>query len=286
VDAITTTTPVIAARIFAVSSSLTQLRSAVDVLAVMRRIGVAVICLWALLLTTGATSDASTHHKASSMCPPHYEVLIDADAQAVVYEAPGRNEGFPEIFACAHGHKAYRLGVEAFFSHGGGGGVSDEALAGEMVAYESSLVSEGSDSLIVVVRDLRTGRVLHHLSTDAEGTVRIVVKSDGAVAWINGYGRVAGQNAYQLHAVDKLGNRLLATGTEIDPDSLALAGSTLYWTQGGQPMSATLALTWIAAEFRRAHRRDRPWHDPVCASDRRDLPAPVRDRRTRRGLRR
>ena len=48
--------------------------------------------------------------------------------------------------------------------------------------------------------------------------------------------------------------RLLAAGTEIDPSSLALSvggsnigqgsrtapGSTLYWTQGGQPMSASL----------------------------------------------
>jgi hypothetical protein len=40
--------------------------------------------------------------------------------------------------------------------------------------------------------------------------------------------------------VDKNGSRLLASSTEIDPSSLALAGSTLYWTQGGKSMSSPL----------------------------------------------
>jgi hypothetical protein len=33
---------------------------------------------------------------------------------------------------------------------------------------------------------------------------------------------------------------LLAQGVDIAPGSLALAGSTLYWTQAGAPQSALL----------------------------------------------
>jgi hypothetical protein len=121
----------------------------------------------------------------------------------------------------------------------------------------------------VVVRDLRTGRVLHRVPTGAPlepkpgyvgvgNVVSIVVKSDGAVAWIaDDYersGTAHGTEYIDVYAVDKSGTRLLAAGTEIDPSSLALSvggsnigqgsrtapGSTLYWTQGGQPMSASL----------------------------------------------
>jgi len=33
---------------------------------------------------------------------------------------------------------------------------------------------------------------------------------------------------------------VLATGTSIDPSSLALAGSTLYWSEAGKPFTAQL----------------------------------------------
>lgn len=66
----------------------------------------------------------------------------------------------------------------------------------------------------------------------------IVLKNNNAVAWIvqtNGEPTI-----YEVHAVNKTGSRLLASGTDVDPSSLALAGSTLYWTQGGKPASAVL----------------------------------------------
>ena len=39
---------------------------------------------------------------------------------------------------------------------------------------------------------------------------------------------------------DAGGRALLASGTDIDSSSLALAGSTVYWTQGGVPLAAVL----------------------------------------------
>jgi hypothetical protein len=110
--------------------------------------------------------------------------------------------------------------------------------------------------------------VLHRVPTGAPlepapyyvgvgNVVAIIVKSDGAVAWIaDDYERsVAGAEYFDVYAVDESGTRLLASGTNIDPSSLALSvggamgtasnpssasGSTLYWTQEGKAMSAPL----------------------------------------------
>jgi hypothetical protein len=99
------------------------------------------------------------------------------------------------------------------------------------------------------VLDLRSGRVLHRVPTGvtdppnphfvgAGPTVAIVVKSDGSVAWILDTDQH--ENEFQVHALDKTGERVLATGSDIASESLALAGSALYWTQGGKPFSTTL----------------------------------------------
>jgi hypothetical protein len=103
----------------------------------------------------------------------------------------------------------------------------------------------------VIVRDLDGGRVVHVLPTGASRfpnalptvigagpLVGSVVKPDGAVAWIDEAPPTSG--GYEVHAVDSTGSRILASGTDIAPASLALAGSTLYWTQGGEPASSVL----------------------------------------------
>lgn len=119
------------------------------------------------------------------------------------------------------------------------------------MAYEEwSTVPHGSTYWLVIVRNLRTGRVLHKVPTGIAGpgtvevlgdgfTTAIVVKPDGAVAWILESG-ASRPIEYQVHAVDAKGERTLASGSGIEPSSLALAGSTLYWTQDGQSFSATL----------------------------------------------
>jgi hypothetical protein len=150
-------------------------------------------------------------------------------------------------------------------------------LTGSVVAYEEFLTTanrytlEGAPvkaSLRVIVRDLRTGRVLYDVPTGTppkpkEGSVgvgrivAIVLKSDGSVAWIaNDTERSATAKApyFDVYATDKSGTLLLAAGTDIDPSSLALsvgathlgyypdaiAGDAVYWTQGGQSFSTTL----------------------------------------------
>ena len=220
----------------------------------MRRTAIAAISILALLLTAPGASAVRTRHMEPRKCPPQHVHVIAADPYALVYEAfdpPFGND--LEVYGCAYGTRlSYLLGPPAEFSPSGGGGLKGETVGGTMVAYEGSLLSgqlgiEPTSRQLMIVRNLRTGRIVHRVPTGTSTiptprsigigpAVAIVVKSDGSVAWIV----ESGTSEYQVHAVDKSGSRVLASGTNIDPHSLALAGSTLYWTQGGKPESAPL----------------------------------------------
>jgi hypothetical protein len=148
-----------------------------------------------------------------------------------------------------------------------------------MVASEHAFVVEGRgnekgiDEWHVEVRNLRTNRTVHDVPTGLAlepepryvgvgPIVALVLKSDGAVAWIaEDFERVSTpqhlgtQPYFDVYATDTTNTRLLASGTSIDPSSLALSatgvfgvggnrrtivGSMLYWTQSGKQFSATL----------------------------------------------
>jgi len=221
--------------------------------------------LMLILLAPAAAGAAGAHKKASSHCPRAHSSVVVADSQAAVYLAP-EEPGFPEFlefYGCSYkDRRSYALGIPPESSSSSSSGIRLVTLAGPLVAYESgSSSTHYGTSWLVVVRDLRTGKVLHGLPTGTpvhpkpprteDGITKqdvgigpatsIVVKSDGAVAWV-AQDAVEGPlpYSYQVHAVDKTGSRVLASGPEIDPTSLALAGSTLYWSEAGRPMSATL----------------------------------------------
>jgi hypothetical protein len=246
----------------------------------MRRIAIAGISGLLLLLTAGA-SGARARRQAPAKCTQVHARPITANAQAQVYEAtePGALSEYLGAWGCAYGHnRPYFLGSLPYGSSSGGsaGGVEHETLAGPIVAYEESSASgelgdEPTSRNVVIVRDLRTGRVLHRVPTGVPlkpeqryvgvgNVVSMVVKSDGAVGWIaDDYERSHPSGSpevsyFDVYAVDKSGARLLAAGTDVDPSSLALSvtgtnigqgsrtalGSTLYWTQGGKSFSTTL----------------------------------------------
>jgi hypothetical protein len=210
------------------------------------------ISMLALLLSASAGA-AHSPHPASEKCRRGRGHTIVANARAQLYEAENKLSEH-EIYGCAYGgRQVYGLGPLPSGSSSGAGGVEEEVLTGTIAAYEKFSItsntpnSSGPSSWLVIVRDLRTGRVLHRVPTgtstspeDVGGgfTSGIVVKNDGAVAWIVEirYHPVE----FEIHVVDRQGSRILASGTNVDPQSLALAGSTLYWTQGGKPSSTTL----------------------------------------------
>jgi hypothetical protein len=211
------------------------------------------IPMLALLLVAASPSAARTRLTTASPCPPAKSHVLLADTQVVLYSTVEVVDMYHDkgvrIHGCAYGHKSFLLGQEVEECSGVPcGGVRRDVLNGPLVAYEEGSGGEATNTYLVVVRNLRTGQIIRRLPTGTPAmprpswvgigpTTAIVIKSDGAVAWIveTGY-----PTEYQVHAVDKSGNRVLASGIDIDPSSLALAGSTLYWTQGDQPFSASL----------------------------------------------
>ncbi len=227
----------------------------------MRRLAIPAIPVLALLLAAASSSAAPARHGTAANCPPAKSRVLLADAEAELYIVKERLRPFPEpepvVRGCVYGGKRSYLigGAEEHpggSERGGSSSVKLEALAGSVVAYTpaGNYVSngKGQPEALMVVRNLRTGRVLHEVTTGAlakpdVGSVgpieSIVVKSDGSVSWIVGTGYL-NDIEYHVYAIDQSGSRLLASGSNIEPYSLALAGNTLYWTQGDQPFSAPL----------------------------------------------
>jgi hypothetical protein len=221
----------------------------------MRRFAPIVPVLALLWLT--ASAGAARHPAQAVSCAVRPSRVIVADAQAEVYRVPD-GLGHLVVYACAYGHRLSRLGFspDCGASSSGCAGVEHPVLTGPVVAYESFSIieqrfppGEGKRTFLVVVRDLRSGRVLRQVPTGSStkparvgiGPVSaLVLKSDGAVGWIAANEAGASSGKYEVHAADATGARLLASGPGIEPGSLALGGSTLFWARSGQAASSLL----------------------------------------------
>ncbi len=233
----------------------------------MRRARLTALCLLALLALSAPAAAGARHgrhrHKraAPDSCAVAHKHVLAAGPQAQVYVLSTLGQqGQQEVFACAKGaRRSFSLGPPpACDTAGNCVGVETFALAGSVVAFgsttiiEPTLPSEAAQRrFLVQVRDLRTNRMLRIAPTGLPGQPKpgltgigrvraIVVKSDGAVAWIAADETGAAPGAYEVGAADAAGLRLLAAGTGIDPGSLALTGSTLSWSQSGQAASSVL----------------------------------------------
>ena len=219
----------------------------------MRPIAMSIIVFLGGFIVMVPEATARSGHRVPPRCPGPHETVVTADVQAVVFQAPQGAAGPTSIIACAYGtRRSYDLGVAPYGGPSGSGGVSPIVLAGAVVAYglgESSDLPEPNGSSVreIWVRNLRTGRLIHRIANGlparpghigAGVTMAIVVKTDGSVAWIVRTGD--GLDDLQVRSVDKTGEHVLASSPEVEPESLALAASTVYWSEGGRPFSAQL----------------------------------------------
>jgi hypothetical protein len=223
------------------------------------------LCVVGLILCFGPASVAAAHggvgrlagkHRMRSgavKCPTNRGQVFVADNQAQVFVATN-SAPTSVYYGCAYGSRhTYELGMPSDcvdVSLGECGGITNVVLAGSTVAYEES--SNRPLAWWIIIRNLRNGRVLRRLRTNTPGPVNtlgsveaLVLKSNGAVAWVaQAHLPTAipnGPREYEVYAADATGeSRLLASGSGIEPASLALAGSTVYWTQQGHAVSAPL----------------------------------------------
>jgi hypothetical protein len=177
--------------------------------------------------------------------------LLMADAQAEVYET-NKVEGAPEegwvLAGCAYGkERGYSFGSVSDGSGDGGASEEPATLVGTLLATRFSSYSTASfgpeHTAGISVIDLGSGRTVRNWSTtEGAGIAAVVLKPDGAVAWITAswVNTETGFHQESVYADDNDGVRLLAHGSSIEDDSLALGGSTVYWLQGGIPYSAAL----------------------------------------------
>jgi len=207
----------------------------------------------AVLSTLGVGAAVS----GTAPCQPGKSKLIAADTRSVIYlgEVPERHgPGYSAYLGCVRGaRRAYDVGGPGVGSSSGAGATRKITLVGPIVAWEeweyTGVTGElGREQWRVLVRDLRTGKLLEELPTGTARvnrwvgvgpTLQIIPSSIGAVAWM---AAVAGSdsNELEIHVADARGTRLVAAGSDIAPKSLALAGGTVYWTQAGMPRSVSL----------------------------------------------
>jgi hypothetical protein len=187
---------------------------------------------------------ALTGTAVAFVCPPaHHHHVVARGRRAVAYEAPD-SEGEEMTYACSRdGHRGYLLGFELTASSRGVGGIESITLAGPVIAYDEAddLSEDRGSSNIIYVRNLVTGRLIHKLPTGPTASSgglapKIVVKTDGAAAWVNG----ASGLVHEVYAVDRHGRRLLDGGSGIEPHSLQLHGSTISWIDDGTRKTAPL----------------------------------------------
>jgi hypothetical protein len=123
------------------------------------------------------------------------------------------------------------------------------AAAGGVLAYSTQRCGVDTGSTVVTVRRLRDGAVL---SSDPaitravavesfQSVSALVLRSDGAVAWISELGSViAHRHLAEVHRRDGHGFALIDSGPGGSLAGLRLTGSTLSWTHAGAKRSASL----------------------------------------------
>ncbi len=126
-------------------------------------------------------------------------------------------------------------------------------MRGMYAAFNAGVSDPTLSTSYVCVVNLKTGKDRGFLaatgpgSNDLGGVRSLVLTANGSVAWISQTSGVPNPSTPQLiptltevYVVDSFGRRMIASSSAISPTSLALAGSTIYWLQGGVAQAATL----------------------------------------------
>jgi hypothetical protein len=160
-----------------------------------------------------------------------------------------QNGSIRRVFGCAAGQKNARS-----LGRAGGEGIDTKhlALVGSRVAYVLRSCSEGGCGASVLVYDLKrrtdvSAAFAAPNDNSDQNVTDIVLTKTGTVAWISeeragGMAPVTARYVAYREPGKGVGIPATpaATGLDVLPGTLALAGRVLYWTQGGTPKAALL----------------------------------------------
>lgn len=197
----------------------------------MRRISL--ILGIALALTPLVAAGTADSRKRPGCRPAHTQTVVQ-DAHTRVFRrriAPGAYNY--DYFVCRFGSgRVIRL-LRAGYLHR----VSKWRLAGRYVAWlQAETLETGDIVTTILVYDATRRR--RRMAVGGQPDPDLLLTRSGSVAWLDP--RYQGpQRAVEVRTLD--GRSLtLDRGPGLKPGSLALAGSLLYWTHGGEPRSAPI----------------------------------------------
>lgn len=219
----------------------------------MRYRGGLVCSLMLLALGAGALLEAPGEAiaRAPRTCGSIKHRTIAANSVARVYRAFNADRAVTETVGCFSGK--HRRVVFGFQEEMREFLVTHTALSGRFAGAFQQYAGRGGAFLKTRVFDLRSGRRIFEVGERQENGPdgqpvnspygrALVLNRSGAAAWtVERVGLTTGRVATtEVHIFDAAGARLVDTGPEIDARSLALGGSTVYWTHDGQARSIEL----------------------------------------------
>ncbi|MDX6689108.1 MAG: hypothetical protein QOG15_565 [Solirubrobacteraceae bacterium] len=192
----------------------------------------------AVLATASATAAPAAARASKRTCHPAHTKTLMASARVRVFESNTTHATYGCLLSRKRPHRFY---VPDFPT-----GYDPIAVAGRFVAYGaySDCAAGFCDPNGVIVQDLRTGHVTFADASLRVATVHsLVLRANGSVAWIQSSFNELGSFLPGFAVVKVQRGQppvILDSGPTVAPDSLALAGGTLYWTKDGTPSSGAL----------------------------------------------
>jgi hypothetical protein len=192
---------------------------------------------------SSAAQTVTSRQAAVARCAPAGARIIRSDQRAQVYALQNA------VYGCAdRPRRTTKLGNTTVCV--AAARVDRVALAGDIVAYGVDRCGVDTGFTTVVVRRLSDGkRLAGYAAVNDPGLLEsyqsigsIVVKSDGAVAWIGAEHSIIGQGSrIEVDGVQHGKRAVLDSGSGIVGSSLRLRGSTLTWRHASTTRTATLS---------------------------------------------
>lgn len=215
------------------------------------------VCVIVVFCLTAFAPVAFAKQPRYGRCTVSHGHVIKASAAVVIHTSHG------QVYGCAtRSGRRQRLVDLRGCNEPGSCDVAAAAVAGKVAVVAPDFVDQASSNDLLLGYDFGHRRwvlarengtpspaafdwcpELRALPGGVGRTLSLVVAPSGAAAWIARHACSGGPGQpplYDVYTTNGSDSPLVASGSDIDPRSLALAGRRFYWSQAGTPHTATL----------------------------------------------